>query len=72
MRELIEEGTTGRLVTDVAGAVDAVAHIGTLESRPDRAQAVARFGHDRMVDAYVAVYRQVVAAGPGPQSAART
>jgi glycosyltransferase involved in cell wall biosynthesis len=65
MRELIEEGTTGRLVSDVAGAVDAVAHIGTLDRLRIRSQAVTRFGHDRMVDAYVAVYRQVVAAGPG-------
>lgn len=71
MRELIEEGTTGRLVRDVAGAVDAVAHIGTLDRPAIRMQAVARFGHDRMVDAYVAVYRQVVAAGPGGQSAER-
>jgi glycosyltransferase involved in cell wall biosynthesis len=65
MRELIEEGTTGRLVTDVAGAVDAVAHIGTLDRARIRSRAVTRFGHDRMVDAYVAVYRQVVAAGLG-------
>jgi glycosyltransferase involved in cell wall biosynthesis len=65
MRELIEEGTTGRLVSDVAGAVDAVSHIGTLDRLRIRSQAVTRFGHDRMVDAYVAVYRQVVAAGPG-------
>jgi glycosyltransferase involved in cell wall biosynthesis len=61
MRELIVDGTTGSLVTDVAGAVDAVSHIGAMDRRCIRSEAVTRFGHDRMVDAYVDVYRRVIA-----------
>jgi glycosyltransferase involved in cell wall biosynthesis len=60
MRELIEEGRTGFVVGDMAGAVGAVWRAGALDRQWIRSQAVARFGHDRMVDAYVAVYRQIV------------
>jgi glycosyltransferase involved in cell wall biosynthesis len=59
MPELIEPGRTGALVTDVAGAVDAVRRIGELDRAAIRARAVERFGSDRMVDAYVDVYEDV-------------
>jgi glycosyltransferase involved in cell wall biosynthesis len=61
MRELIDEGVTGTLVKDVDAAVEAVARVESFERPTIRATAVGRFGVDRMVDAYVSVYEQVVA-----------
>jgi glycosyltransferase involved in cell wall biosynthesis len=60
MAELITEGVTGRLVTDVDGAVDAVATIGDVDRAAIRSIAVERFGVDRMVDEYVEVYRSLL------------
>jgi glycosyltransferase involved in cell wall biosynthesis len=60
MPELIEDGRTGCIVDDIAGAVAAVARVGALDRDAIRAAAVARFGRDRMVDAYVAVYQSVL------------
>jgi glycosyltransferase involved in cell wall biosynthesis len=64
MRELIDDGRTGRIVNDVAGAVDAVRRIGALDRRAIRATAVERFGQDRMIDAYAALYARIIAAPP--------
>ena len=60
MRELIEEEVTGALVPNVAGAVEAVGRIGVLDRQCIRRHAVARFGHDLMVDAYVDVYQRLL------------
>jgi glycosyltransferase involved in cell wall biosynthesis len=60
MPELVEDGLTGAVVTDIAGAVDAIRSIGDLDRAAVRRRAVERFSHDRMVDAYVDVYRQLV------------
>lgn len=60
--ELVDEGVTGALVHDVAGAVAAVAGLGGFDRSAVRATARRRFGADRMVDEYVAVYRAVLAA----------
>jgi len=60
MRELIEEGVTGALVSNVTDAVEAVGRIGAFDRQRIRRHAVARFGHDRMVDAYVEVYQQIL------------
>ena len=61
MPELIEDGKTGFLVDDVAGAVAAVERAGDLDRTAIRAQAVSRFGIARMIrdylDAYAAVLR---------------
>ena len=59
MPELIEHGTTGFLVEDVAGAVAALEPADTLDRAAIRGQAVARFGIDRMVDAYLDAYRAI-------------
>jgi glycosyltransferase involved in cell wall biosynthesis len=64
MRELIDHGRTGFLVSGTQDAVAAVAGAGTLDRASIRAVAVDRFHHDRMVDAYVDVYRQVLAEHP--------
>jgi glycosyltransferase involved in cell wall biosynthesis len=60
MGELIEDGKTGFLVDDVAGAVAAVARSSALDRASIRAEAVDRFGVARMVDAYLAAYEAVV------------
>jgi len=64
MPELVDEGVTGFLVTSPEAAVTAVGRALALDRPAIRAQAVARFGRDRMVDAYLTAYEQVVRTGP--------
>ncbi|MEJ7569286.1 MAG: glycosyltransferase family 4 protein [Gaiellaceae bacterium] len=59
MPELIEDGLTGFLVDDVAGAVAAVRLAGSVDRAAIREQAVARFGIARMVDAYLDAYAAI-------------
>ena len=61
MPELILDGVTGSVVSDVHSAAAAIAHVGQLDRRIIRDVAVQRFGSDRMVDDYVDVYRRVIA-----------
>lgn len=56
MRELIEDGTSGFLVADVAGAVAAVQRAATVDRAAIRSRAVDRFGSTRMIDEYLDVY----------------
>jgi glycosyltransferase involved in cell wall biosynthesis len=63
MPELIDDARTGFLVNDVDEALLAVSRAATLDRRAVRQDAVARFGRDRMVDAYLEVYERVVSAG---------
>jgi glycosyltransferase involved in cell wall biosynthesis len=63
MRELIDPGITGLVVDDESQAVVAVAHVGALDRRLIRERTIARFGHGRMVDAYVAVYERILGVG---------
>lgn len=56
MRELIEDGRTGRLVTSIEDATGAVDGIGELDREVIRAVAVARFDRSTMVRRYVDVY----------------
>lgn len=60
MPELIDEGVTGFLVDDVEGAVAAVGQVCGLDRPAIRAQAVRRFGKDRMVDEYLNAYGQLL------------
>jgi glycosyltransferase involved in cell wall biosynthesis len=60
MRELIDDGTTGFVVADESEAVGAVGQVGALDRRAIRRHATRRFGRRRMIDAYVAVYQQVL------------
>jgi glycosyltransferase involved in cell wall biosynthesis len=61
MPEIIIDGTTGSLVSDVASAAAAVMRMGQFDRRIVRDVAVQRFSIDRMVDEYVAVYRHAIA-----------
>ena len=64
MGELVDEGVTGTLVTDVAGAAAAVANVASFDRPTIRSVAVARFGWRRMVDDYVALYEKILARWP--------
>jgi glycosyltransferase involved in cell wall biosynthesis len=61
MPELIVDGTTGSLVSDVASAAAAIMRVGQFDRQTVRDVAVERFSSNRMVDAYVRVYRQAIA-----------
>ena len=59
--EVIDEGITGFVVDDVAGAVAALDRVPSLDRRAIRARCARRFSRDRMVDDYMAVYDTVLA-----------
>ncbi len=63
MVEVVDEGVTGYLVSDVAGAVSAVALAVQLDRPGVRARAVERFGAERMVADYLEVYRRMLKEG---------
>jgi glycosyltransferase involved in cell wall biosynthesis len=58
--EVVDEGVTGFIVEDVAGAIDAVKRVGSLDRRAVRARVAERFSRDRMVDDYMRVYEAVL------------
>jgi len=60
MPEVVDEGLTGRLVDDVDQAVAAVAGIAELDRAACRTRSRSRFSADRMVDDYLAIYRELV------------
>jgi glycosyltransferase involved in cell wall biosynthesis len=60
MPELIEDGATGFLVADRAGAVAAVARIATLDRAAARRRVEQRFTVDRMARDYHALYRRIL------------
>ena len=60
MPEVVDEGLTGRLVDDVDQAVAAVAGIAGLDRAACRARSRSRFSADRMIDDYLAIYRELV------------
>ncbi|MEV6767396.1 glycosyltransferase family 4 protein [Nocardia sp. NPDC051030] len=60
MSEIIRDGSTGYLVTDVAAAVAAVAEIGALDRRSCRDDVETRFTADRMIDAYLTLFERIV------------
>lgn len=61
MPELIDEGTTGFLALDIDGAVAAVERAVQLDRRQIRLVAERRFGAERMVSDYLALYRRLLA-----------
>jgi glycosyltransferase involved in cell wall biosynthesis len=58
--EVVDEGITGFVVDDVAGAIQAVGRVGALDRRAVRARVAERFSRDRMVDDYLRVYERVL------------
>ncbi len=61
MGELIDDGSTGCLVSDLDGATCAVDAVTHLDRNAIRASTAERFSVSEMVDRYVAVYRAVLA-----------
>lgn len=61
MTELIDDGTTGYLVTDPDQAVAAVERIADLDRAAIRDIAVARFDVTTMIERYVDAYRRILA-----------
>lgn len=64
MPEIVRPGVSGALVRDVAGAVAAVASVRALDRGACRADAVARFSAERMVEEYEGLFERVVGAAP--------
>jgi glycosyltransferase involved in cell wall biosynthesis len=60
MPEVVDEGVTGRLVTDVDEAVAAVAGIDRIDRAACARRARERFSAARMVDDYLAIYRKII------------
>jgi glycosyltransferase involved in cell wall biosynthesis len=62
--ELIDEGVSGWLVDGVESAARMVDRAAALDRRAIRRVAERRFGVDRMVDEYLALYRRLLARAP--------
>ena len=62
VREIVDDGVTGRVFGSLDALVDGVPEVLALDRARVRARAMERFGADRMVDAYVEVYRALAAA----------
>jgi glycosyltransferase involved in cell wall biosynthesis len=60
MPELVDEGVTGFLVDDAAGAVEALRLVRRLDRARCRGVAERRFGAARMVDGYLAAYGRLL------------
>ncbi|WP_413644667.1 glycosyltransferase family 4 protein [Micromonospora sp. RTP1Z1] len=60
MPEVVDEGVTGLLVHTVEQAVDAVARVAEIDRAGCRDRALQRFGADRMVTDYLAVYDDLI------------
>ncbi len=61
MAEIIDQGRTGYLVTNLDEAVDAVARVDDLDRDLIRDSTVARFDTTAMIDEYVTTYRSMLA-----------
>jgi len=59
--EVVEDGVTGYLVDDVAGAVAAVSRLGALDRAAIRRRFEKRFSAHAMAKAYVSLYAQLAA-----------
>jgi len=60
--ELLRDESTGFFVSDAAAAVAAVARIGDLDRQLCRHEATSRFGVERMVDDYLALFDRILGA----------
>jgi glycosyltransferase involved in cell wall biosynthesis len=60
VREVVDDGVTGVIFESVDALAGGVPRVCALDRRRVRERAVARFGVDRMVGQYEAVYQQVV------------
>ena len=61
VRELVDEGVTGRVFESLDALVDGLPGVLALDRSRVRARAIERFDPDRMVDAYLDVYARLAA-----------
>jgi glycosyltransferase involved in cell wall biosynthesis len=61
-REVVDEGISGGVFESVDALVAGLPAVLALDRGQVRARSMERFGADRMVDGYIAVYSQLVAA----------
>lgn len=64
--EVVIEGVTGFVAPDVAGMAEAVARVPELSRAACRADCEARFSDEAIVEAYLALYRERIAAAGRP------
>ena len=64
VREIVEDGITGGIFSSLDQMVDGLAAVIALDRASVRARAVARFGVEKMIDAYEEMYARL-AAGKG-------
>jgi glycosyltransferase involved in cell wall biosynthesis len=62
VREVVDHGVTGLVFDDLEQMVNDLPRVFDLDRRRVRAQAVKRFGVERMVEGYLAVYQRVIEA----------
>jgi glycosyltransferase involved in cell wall biosynthesis len=60
VREIVDDGVTGFVFSDLEQMVNELPRVFGLDRRRVRDRAAARFGAQRMVDEYIAVYRRIV------------
>ena len=65
VREMVDDGVTGIVFSDLAQMAAGLPSVCALDRRRVRERAVERFGAERMVSEYVAVYRRIVEAHHG-------
>jgi glycosyltransferase involved in cell wall biosynthesis len=65
VREMVDDGVTGMVFSDLAQMAAGLPRVCALDRRRVRERAVERFGAERMVSEYVAVYRRIVEAHHG-------
>jgi glycosyltransferase involved in cell wall biosynthesis len=60
LEEIVQHGRTGFIVRDTAEMAAAIGQVNRIEPRQCRSTARARFGIERMTDAYLAHYQELV------------
>jgi len=60
VREVVDEGVTGMIFSDLGEMVDNLPKVFSLDRRRVRERAVERFGVERMVREYIAVYERIL------------
>jgi glycosyltransferase involved in cell wall biosynthesis len=65
VREVVDDGVTGIVFETLEAMIHGLPRVFQLDRRRVHAHAVGRFGVERMVDEYLAVYRRVVEAHGG-------
>jgi glycosyltransferase involved in cell wall biosynthesis len=61
VREVVDEGVTGLIFSNLGDMVEQLPNAFSLDRRRIRERAVERFGVDRMVNEYEAVYERIIA-----------